>query len=522
MEITQESIIKRRKKRVVLNLLIDFMSMFFSTLVLVIINSQAVDYINKYFIPQSGFFVLFVVVSLIMQKYELKKKRGFYFILNRFIISWAISLFIFISIVFLLETDLSYRVLLYWILLVFFFEIIFYIIGYAFRHAQNIKEAQEYQHKSTVLNSIHLEDKNSQIFEDELIKNCSEGKPDIPSSLNIIHDEQVRFFIHQYSFRKRNRRLLLRTHSRFNVQSYAGEKLDQIVNIRKINHISYINKFFETVFTKLRHGGIYILCVETLEIRKRKINKKFIFPLSWLKRLFDYGIHRIWPRLPYLRKLYFFIWKNRNKRLSYAETLGRLYSCGFEYISEMEADENIWFAVCKKNQPVFDFNATYGPLIKLKRIGKNGKVFNVYKFRTMHPFSEFLQDFVYKRHALEKGGKFKNDFRVTTIGRFMRKTWIDELPMLFNLMRGDVKLFGVRPLSKHYLSLYPEDLQQLRSKFKPGLIPPFYYDLPESFEEIIESERRYLEAFSKKPYITDCRYFCKALWNILFKNARSR
>ncbi len=522
MEITNDNIIRRRKKRIIINLMIDLMAMFFSTLTLTLINPQTEKYINNYYIPQTVFFILFVIVSVLFQKYELRKKRGFYFVLNRFILSWLISSLIFLIVIYFFDIQLSFKLIIYWLLCVFFFELIFYIIGYTFRHAQDIRDAHEYKHKTFVLNSILEESNEVEPAYDELIVNNPDLIEDIPDSLNIIHNENVRYFIHKYSFFKQNKRLLLSTHNRFNIQSYACDKLDQIVNIRKINHISYINKFFETVFTKLKHGGIYILCVETLEIRKKRIQKQFSLPLSWIIRLFDYFIHRIWPRLPYLRKIYFLIWKNTNKRISYAETLGRLYSCGFEYLAEMVSGENLWLAVQKKNQPVFDFNATYGPLIKLRRIGKEGKVFNVYKFRTMHPFSEFLQDFVYRKNALEKGGKFKNDFRITTIGKFMRKTWLDELPMLFNLLRGDIKLVGVRPLSKHFFSLYPSDMQQLRSQFKPGLIPPFYYDLPETFEEIIESERKYLEAFSKNYFRTDCKYFTKALWNIIFKKARSR
>ena len=55
-----------------------------------------------------------------------------------------------------------------------------------------------------------------------------------------------------------------------------------------------------------------------------------------------------------------------------------------------------------------------------------------------------------------------------------------------------MNLVGVRALSKHYFSLYPSDLQELRIKYKPGLIPPFYYDMPKTFDEILSSEKKYL------------------------------
>lgn len=141
--------------------------------------------------------------------------------------------------------------------------------------------------------------------------------------------------------------------------------------------------------------------------------------------------------------------------------------------------------------------------------------------RTMHAYSEYLQQYVFETSSLQEGGKFKDDFRVTTAGKFMRKTWLDELPMLINLLKGDLKLVGVRPLSKHYFSLYTPEMQEFRSKFKPGLIPPFYVDMPKTLEEIQASEYKYLLACEKHPFLTDFKYFWLALYNIIIKKARS-
>ena len=164
----------------------------------------------------------------------------------------------------------------------------------------------------------------------------------------------------------------------------------------------------------------------------------------------------------------------------------------------------------------------YGMLIKLKRCGKNGEIFTVYKFRTMHPYAEFLQQYIYQQNSLAEGGKFKKDIRVTTFGHIMRKYWIDELPMLFNLLKGDMKIVGVRPLSEHYFSLYDEELQQMRMKHKPGLMPPFYADMPKTLPEIQASEKRYLtECEQNGQFRTDVKYFFLILKNILFNKARS-
>ena len=84
-----------------------------------------------------------------------------------------------------------------------------------------------------------------------------------------------------------------------------------------------------------------------------------------------------------------------------------------------------------------------------------------------------------------------------------------------------MKLVGVRPLSRQYYGLYPKDMQERRIKFKPGLIPPFYVDMPKTFDEIVESERKYLDKYEKNRFTTDVSYFFKAMWNIFFRKARS-
>ena len=73
----------------------------------------------------------------------------------------------------------------------------------------------------------------------------------------------------------------------------------------------------------------------------------------------------------------------------------------------------------------------------------------------------------------------------------------------------------MRPLSQHYFNLYSKKLQEKRIKYRPGLVPPYYADMPETLEEIQASEMRYLESFEKKPLRTQWRYFWKAIGNII-------
>ena len=204
-----------------------------------------------------------------------------------------------------------------------------------------------------------------------------------------------------------------------------------------------------------------------------------------------------------------------------AELMGRLYFCGYKVLAEQEINGNFFFIAQKTKTPSLDQSPTYSPFVKLKRIGLNGQIINVYKFRTMYPYSEYLQDYVYKKHKLQSGGKLKDDFRITEYGNFMSKYWLDELPMLYNWIRGDLKLFGVRPLSKHYLSLYDRPLRKIREKIKPGVIPPYYADLPRHLEGIVESEKRYIQAYCSHPIKTQWVYFWKVMNNIIFKGVRS-
>ncbi len=299
-------------------------------------------------------------------------------------------------------------------------------------------------------------------------------------------------------------------------------KMGCIVGLHRLNNLRFINKHLEKINGKLASGGYFIGVVETAAHHKMRMLKKYPKPLNYAIYAGDYLINRVWPKLPRLRKVYFSITKGQNRVLSKIETLGRLYSCGFKLIDSKTIDGLLYFVAEKNGQPAYNTQATYSPIIKLNRTGKGGKMIKVYKLRTMHPYSEYLQPYIYETQGLQEGGKFKDDPRVHWFGRFSRKFWLDELPMLWNIVRGDLKIVGVRPLSKHYQSLYPEDFIRYRSQFKPGFIPPFYVDMPNTLEEIIDSEKRYLQAYEKAGYKTDITYFQKAIFNILIKRARSK
>ncbi len=297
-----------------------------------------------------------------------------------------------------------------------------------------------------------------------------------------------------------------------------------ILNKQRLNDVRYINKFLESVNEHLPTGGYFVGCVQTLQQRKDALLSGIPRPFRTLVYCFDFLYKRLWPKLPLFRRAYFALTDGRNRVISEMETYGRLYSCGFRLVDSVETADKLYFVAEKTGKPEFNTEATYGPFIVLRRVGKNGKPLKVYKLRTMAPYSEYVQQFIYERNGLSglgNGSKFVDDPRITTLGRFCRKYWIDELPMLYNLMRGDLKIFGVRPISKHYFSLYPEEFQKYRINFKPGLVPPVYVELPKSLEDTVEIERRYLQAYEKAPLRTDISYLFKALYNIFIKRVRS-
>ncbi|WP_051205523.1 sugar transferase [Salinimicrobium xinjiangense] len=309
--------------------------------------------------------------------------------------------------------------------------------------------------------------------------------------------------------------------SHLTLTSLEGD-LEKIINLERLNDIRYLNKFLETVNSKLSVGGEFIGRFEEYNFRKLRLLHPHSKPIKYLVHSGDIIFNRVVPKFPGSKKVYFSITRGKGRVLSKAEAFGRLYSCGFEITEENVIEGETYFTVRKVKEPAYDKHPSYGPLIKLRRVGKDGKLIRVYKLRTMYPFSEYLQDYVFEKNELQEGGKFKDDFRISKEGRIFRKFWIDELPMFINFFKGEMKLIGVRPLSQQYFNLYTKELQEKRTKTKPGLLPPFYADMPKTLEEIIVSELKYLDAYEKAPFKTDLRYFLLTLQNILLRGARSK
>ena len=288
-----------------------------------------------------------------------------------------------------------------------------------------------------------------------------------------------------------------------------------------LNAIRYLNRYLRAANAKLKQDGYFVCGFDTAQKRRVQFFSKYHPALAYFFYFFDFLWHRVCPKFFLTRRFYFWCTEGEKKVYPRPEVLGRLYYCGFEVVSEQYIHDR-YCVVAQKKHPPCQEKYSYGLFIKLRRVGKDGKLFNVFKFRTMYAYSEFLQNYVYVNNELDVGGKFKDDYRVTEWGRVLRKLWIDELPAFVNILKGQMKLVGVRPLSQQYFDLYSAEVQQLRIKTKPGLLPPFYVDMPETLEEIQESEKRYIEAYLKHPFRTDWKYFWKVVGNIVFKGKRSK
>lgn len=117
----------------------------------------------------------------------------------------------------------------------------------------------------------------------------------------------------------------------------------------------------------------------------------------------------------------------------------------------------------------------YNPIFTQRRIGRHGRHFRMFKFRTMvHNADKRLEDYLATnpeaREEWEKHQKLRFDPRITMVGRFLRKTSLDELPQLLNVLRGEMSLVGPRPMMVEQSAFYPGRAYYLT---RPGLTGPW-------------------------------------------------
>ena len=150
-----------------------------------------------------------------------------------------------------------------------------------------------------------------------------------------------------------------------------------------------------------------------------------------------------------------------------------------------------------------------GPIFTQERVGRDGRRFRFYKFRSMRANAEAeLEELLALNEMDGPCFKIKDDPRITRVGKFIRRTSIDELPQLLNVLRGEMSIVGPRPPIPREVEEY-DDYAMQRLLITPGLtcywqIQPHRNDL--SFDEWLELDLQYI---NDRSFLTD--------WKIIFK-----
>lgn len=302
-----------------------------------------------------------------------------------------------------------------------------------------------------------------------------------------------------------------------------NEVFNVIVDNNRINRSQKISGRLREINNHLLLEGVFIGCVQThQQMREARFIRK-IPVLRSIYNFIEFVFHRIFPKMKGFKNVYYFLTGGKNRRVTKAEILGRLVCHGFELIDVVDDIDGRLYFVGKKIENVsVSQKSSYGPLYKMPRIGKDGKLIHVFKFRTMHPYSEHLQDYVLKQNGYSSTGKPANDFRLTSWGKVLRKYWIDEIPQLINVVRGDMKIMGVRPVSQRYFEDIPQRIQNLRYTQKPGCIPPYVaFNKKSAKDDVLAAEEMYLRLCKNKAAKVDGWLIYLAIKNILFKGMRS-
>ena len=155
------------------------------------------------------------------------------------------------------------------------------------------------------------------------------------------------------------------------------------------------------------------------------------------------------------------------------------------------------------------------PIFSQDRVGRDGKIFKFYKFRSMIPNAEArLKDVLAQNEMDGPVFKLKNDPRITRVGRFIRRTSIDELPQLINILKGDMSIVGPRPALPREVAQYT-DYERQRLYVTPGLtcywqIQPNRNEL--TFDEWMELDLKYIQ---DRNFWLDWKLIFQTIWAVL-------
>ena len=163
-----------------------------------------------------------------------------------------------------------------------------------------------------------------------------------------------------------------------------------------------------------------------------------------------------------------------------------------------------------------------GPVIfKQTRIGKNGRRFTIYKFRSMYmDAEERKKELMAKNEMNGLMFKIKDDPRITRVGKFIRKTSLDEFPQFFNVLAGDMSLVGTRPPTEDEFVKYSERHKR-RLSLKPGITGMWQVSGRNSvsdFEEIVNLDLEYIDHWT---FWLDIKLLFQTVYVVLFQKGAS-
>lgn len=313
----------------------------------------------------------------------------------------------------------------------------------------------------------------------------------------------------------------------------AADEAALVVGTLPLNNVNRLNNYLKYCSARVAMGGYFAASYVPMETALARLKARYpawLYPAAYLWHFVRY---RTLPKIPWLDRIYFSplfagidrmarsITGGRDRALTKAEVWGRLAYYGMEVIHESEADDLRYTIAQRVAMPVANRKPSYYAVVALEKVGLDGKVIRLHKIRSMYPFSEFLQKKIFQTHGLSNTGKFRDDFRLTDYGPLIRRSWIDEIPGIFDWLRGDVKLVGMRATSPHFLSLYPELVYRLYIQVKPGLVPPIFDEKTTGFDEIVAIEEEYLTRYLQAPIRTDLLYFWYTFRDIFIRKVRS-
>jgi|688.fasta_scaffold07188_4 lipopolysaccharide/colanic/teichoic acid biosynthesis glycosyltransferase len=299
------------------------------------------------------------------------------------------------------------------------------------------------------------------------------------------------------------------------------QKIDDqlLLENTKINDWFNINKKLSEIYKKAEAGQLLVFYFDSIDITNLNLKNnygiacKFIFPLHWL-------FFRVLTKIPFLDKIQNFISRGKSKVLSAVEVNGRLVYNGFTQLHVGQINNTNYIVAQKTHTPSLNPTPSYYLLTRLNRVSLHGNIIKIVKVRSMYPYSEFLQKDVFEQFSLSNSGKINSDPRITPVGKYIRKYWIDEIPQIFEWLSGKIKLVGIRAMSQHYFSLYNKEYQDLYHQVKPGFLSPLFDDNGD-FNHIQNVEIDYLKKYTQAPVKTDIEYFLKTVSQI-FKGIRSK